>query len=550
MSQVSVNVVNPAAGAAIPGMGRSNGPEMAQQDRQFQQGQAQQQGQFDARMGQENEQFGQQMGLSKEQLALQKQVTEHQRQMSLLEAAMAARHEQVESRRREITDRITNAAMANNTDELEKAYPELDQLQRDYEDTDHRLTKLSILDHLKSTLITGEQGKDGPQAPLIHQDIYDAMQLDLSSQHDREQQLIDGLNMAITSHTTEAKRAQKESLGSVESDLRENRPLSPDELESQGRLKTVPLSDYHPAQSAPTASAGTFTDDLVMRVAPQLGLSEGETAQFRSMMQALENAATFNALGGSETRNGAMKEAETYAQQLRDAGVETDKMGFVLNGLMKQGASGRLRLKGDAAAETMQKSAEKGSVVSVNPEADAAYFQKVEQMGALGLSLRSKEGPTLFRMGASIDKGADGKWVKTGVDNRQVMEEAIADFIDNGKFDKRAEYLSRLPPSARAKVEEALMARQKSYENQIRASGFDPDTIDPSAEVRSLQDKKLSLSQRRRQTEDALTLKGMKTASKARKQITDETSGVEDSLLTPLRNQLDGLLSSVEGVRQ
>lgn len=540
MSQVSVNVVNPAAGAAIPGMGRSNGPELAQQAQQFQQGQAQQQGQFDARMGQENEQFGQQMGLSKEQLALQKQVAEHQRQMSLLESAMAARHEQAESRRKELTDRITNAAMANNLDELEKAYPELDEIQRDSEDTDHKLARLSILGHLKDALITGSQTKDGPQGPLIHQDIYDAMQLDMSAQHDREQQLIDGLNLAITSHTTEAKRAKSGLAMAAQKGGK---------LEDFGdAVHTLEKAD-NPDIDKPQPSNGTFTDDLVMRVAPQLGLSEGETAQFRSMMQALENAANFNNLGASQSRGGALKEAETYAQQLRDAGVETDKMGFLLNGLMKQGASGRLNLKGGAAAKTMQDSAEKGSMSVADPSADLAYFQKVEQMGALGLSLRSKEGPTLFRMGASIEQGKDGKWTKTGVDNRSIMEEAIADFIDNGKFDKRAEYLSRLPPSARAKVEEALLARQKSYENQVRASGFDPDSLDPSAEIRSLEDRKLSLTQKRRKAEDTLTMKGMKTASKARKDITDQTSGVEDSLLTPLRNKLDGLLSSVEGVR-
>ena len=94
-----------------------------------------------------------------------------------------------------------------------------------------------------------------------------------------------------------------------------------------------------------------------------------------------------------------------------------------------------------------------------------------------------------------------------------------------------------------------LTTTTKRYRrDDIQAAGFDPDTIDPSAEVRSLQDKKLSLSQKRRSAEDALTMKGMKTASKARKQITDETSGVEDSLLTPLRDRLEGLLSSIEGV--
>lgn len=541
MSQFSVNVVNPAAGAAIPGMGRSNAPELAQQDRQFQQSQAQQQGQFDARMRQEDQQFGQQMSLSKEQLALQKKMAEHQRQLSLLESAMIARHEQVESRRKEVADRITNAAMASNLDELDKAYPELDEIQRDSEDTDHRLARLSILAHLKEALITGEQGKDGQvQAPLIHQDIFDAMQLDMAAQHDREQQLLDSLNQAITSHTGGVRAAARTGIEQVSK-------VGGGSLGAAAATIGTVVGDAMLSGKEKTVSMGTFTDDLVMRVAPQLGLSEGETAQFRSMMQALENAANFNGMGASESREAALKEAETYAQQLRDAGVETDKIGFVLNGLMKQGANGRLTLKGAAAAKTMQDSAEKGWVSVADPSADLAYFQKVEQMGALGLSLRSKEGPTLFRMGASITQTKDGKWEKSGVDNRSIMEEAIADFIDNGKFDKRAEYLSRLPPSARAKVEEALLARQKSYENQVRASGFDPDTVDPAAEVRSLEDKKLKLSQKRRSREDALALAGMRTASKARKQITDETSGIEDSLLTPLRNKLDGLLSSLEG---
>ena len=115
-------------------------------------------------------------------------------------------------------------------------------------------------------------------------------------------------------------------------------------------------------------------------------------------------------------------------------GMEADKVSFVLSSLMKAGADGRKALKKGFDEKSAATLAATGKETTERPsDEDAAYYQKVEQMGVLGMSLRGKDGKALFKPVASVRevKGTDGtsKLERAGVDMTTILEEAAADFI-------------------------------------------------------------------------------------------------------------------------
>lgn len=574
MPQVTVNVVSPGDGSQFPG---ASGSGMQQADlrenaRQFDQAQQQQGEQFQQKMGQDQQQFergagqqDQQIALSKDQLALQQKMAEHNKQMQLLEAALMAGRERVENRRTQIHDEMTNAIMANNLDLLEKLYPQLDEVSKEADDNDHKTTKLSLLSKYQDAAVNGDTDEKtgATRRPLIEDDLSQALQLHLQNEHQRESDLATALSQAVTAHTSGAPTAKGPIDGrDPQWALKMSKKLEGKPLPMPPSMRGADLDVFgagevvkavtggsqeeivpHTSQE-PEGTAGTFTDDLVMRTAPQLGLSGEETVRFRQMVQKLENAAHMNSLGMSESRDAALAEAQTLAQGLVAEGVEAGKVSFLLNGLMKEGAEGRLRMKGASSQVAKDEAGQTGKMpYNVGDPNDAAYFSKVEQMGVLGMTMRGEDGKVLFKMGAPIGKDEKtGQLTRTGIDMRGLLEEATADFIDNGKFDQREKYLTGLPPALRQKVEDALVAREKNWKNQLALEGL-PEGTNVREELEGARKKGQSLKSKKAALENEATVGGRRNAIEGSKKASKETRTAEDELLGPMYDKLNGLLS-------
>lgn len=568
MAQITVNVVDPTAGAALMGGGGGGQQQQAlgEQKRQFDQGQQQQGEQFQQKMGQDQQQFERQAGqqdqqlqMSKEQMAFQKKEQERARQMALLEQAMMAGRQRMEDDRTRIHDEITSATMANDLDALEKLYPQLDETTSGLSDSDAKLTRLSLLDHFVASAAQGDvdpqTGKPG--APLIQTDLSSALQTHLASEHQRETDLADAVGLAVTAHSSfsTGRKAHPE----IDAKYGQGQPHSfvtgsPNKIHSIDDLRNYQMELKKADESTTPETGGgngTFADDFVMRTAPHLGLSEGEVVRFRTMVQNIESATAMNAMGMSRSRDEKLAQAGALAEGLVAEGMEADKVSFVLSSLMKAGADGRKALKKGFDEKSAATLAATGKETTERPSAeDAAYYQKVEQMGVLGMSLRGKDGKALFKPVASVRevKGTDGtsKLERAGVDMTTILEEAAADFIDNGQFDRRDKYLQGLPGDLRGKVEKALVARQKNFENAVRLQGFDPEGFDLKGEKKRAEETSKGLRKKVGAIENEAFLSGRKSRVEGMKKEVELRQRSEDEVMTPLYKQLAGLMSGGE----
>ena len=565
MSQMTVNFVNPGAGADI-GMG---GRALASQASMAAASRQERARQFDQSQAQQASQFQQTMQMNARQMALQERMERNNQEMARIENAMVVKKQNLESTLDRLQSQLVNSTMSGDLDILDDAHSQLNDLSGQLDRSNQSLMKLTILKHYTDAAAFGEDdGKGGHTAPLIEKDFADAMQSHLLSESTAERNLMESLGLALSDPTLRAPAFSPSSLGGPSGAAEAGTTaagMGPEVGGVVGRTAALvgkvrdPIaalamgiagvdarkgSDLDPMVKGVTPSA--IADKLTLHIAPHLGLTPEEEAGFRTMMAHLERANAANSTKDEKTRTAELEGASKSAQDLVDAGVDREKLGLVLSGLTRAGAEGRLSFGERLSQADLAKQMEGKKTIPVSmSDGDRAHYGKIETMGSLGFALRGKDGKYLFRPSAAIEQVKDEKTGETvlrkrGASLADILPEATADFIEHGGFKDKDKYLNRIGnPELRDRVRSVLEAREKAFANQVRGQGLDPTNFDLRTALDETTATKQRLEGETRKVEKQTTVKWARNTLKAKREYDEKAKTAEDELFKDVRTRVD-----------
>ena len=550
MSQMTVNFVNPGAGADIGMGGRAIASQAGMAAASRQEGARQ----FDQSQAQQASQFQQTMQMNARQMALQERMERNSREMAQIENAMLVKKQNLESTLDRLQSQLVNSTMSGDLDILDDAHSQLNDLSGEHDRVNQSMMKLTILKHYADASAFGEDdGKGGHTAPLIEKDFADTMQSHLLSESTAERNLMESLGLALSDPTLRTPAFS---------------PSSPDERRFgvvDVGAKIVNIHDPNdpnlphlqveglgldPMVKGVTPS--TIADKLTLHIAPHLGLTPEEEASFRTMLAHLERANAANATKDEDKRTAELEGASKSAQALVDAGVDREKLGLVLSGLTRAGAEGRLSFGERLSQADLAKQMEGKKTIPVSmSDGDRAHYGKIETMGSLGFALRGKDGKYLFRPSAAIEQVKDertGETVlrKRGASLADILPEATADFIEHGGFKDKDKYLNRIGnPELRDRVRSVLEAREKAFANQVRGQGLDPTNFDLRTALSETTSTKQRLEGDIRDVEKKTALKRTRNTLKAKRDYDEKAKTAEDELFKDVRTRVDQNLADL-----
>lgn len=548
MSQMTVNFVNPGAGADI-GMG---GRALASQANMAAASRQEGARQFDQSQAQQASQFQQTMQMNARQLALQERMERNNQEMARIENAMVVKKQNLESTLDRLQSQLVNSTMSGDVDILDDAHSQLNELSGHLDRTNQSLMKLTILKHYTDAAAFGEDdGKGGHTAPLIEKDFADAMQSHLFSESTAERNLMESLGLALSDPTLRtpafSPSSQKEEprfgVVNIGARLREMPNIHDPNDPKLPHLQVEGLG-LDPMVKGVTPS--TIADKLTLHIAPHLGLTPEEEAGFRTMMAHLERANAANSTKDEKTRTAELEGASKAAQDLVDAGVDREKLGLVLSGLTRAGAEGRLSFGERLSQADLAKQMEGKKTIPVSmSDSDRSHYGKIETMGSLGFAMRGKDGKYLFRPSAAIEQVKDEKTGETvlrkrGASLADILPEATADFIEHGGFKDKDKYLNRIGnPELRDRVRSVLEAREKAFANQVRGQGLDPTNFDLRTTLDETTSTKQRLEGETRKVEKKTTVKRARNTLKAKREYDEKAKTAEDELFKDVRTRVD-----------
>jgi len=561
----SVNVVNPGAGG--PGGGAP-------------------QGQFNAQMGQQNQQFmaGQQM--DRAQMAQQKAMFDRQMQAQkehvLIENNLMAAHEKFGLAQAQAQEAMANAVLAGDTEAANRASVDIDGHSQALEALNEKLTKLNFVKDYVRVLSGGGSGSKEElerfgNVGSIGKDFHDAWEAMLADEARGDQDVVDrvretahALNSNLISPPTAPMTWNPEDfahkLGAYTGTI-------PGISIGSGPSSAPPPGGAGggvagAAVKSNIAGGGSVTDQLVMRLAPSLGLAGEEETTFRLMLSNLEKAYDAQRGRDVEARNAALESARDAAQSLKVGGmdgkgaVDPSKIALTLTALQKVGAEGRLARTTGIVQQNQDKMAQqKVGNVGMSPDAavQGEIWDKVEGMGVLGFGLREKAadpkagggGGFLFKQGKMVetitDKDGHKVYYKEGPNLTMAAAEAGADVVENGGFKNRGKYLAKIRqenPKLADRIEQVLAVREQTLHTQERQFGVDPGT-NVLQEIAKTKTEYKGHEQGIRNTERQLFVEGQRRRTTAKKGYVDVTSKAAEELTgrteATLMRQLAGL---------